>query len=268
VPQKYFSVEDVATFVHHTGATTLPGDPPDLSRGRTVLCVHGAGDNGASFGALLERLGETHSPIAFDQPGHARSGSLDSLGSIPFVASFTRALQRTLGLSRPVLLGHSLGGAVALQIALDAPDSAEALVLVGAGARFELVAGMLDAARKVTEGKARRSFTRDQLSPASEMDAARKMWIENAKTDPRAEYGDLVALSEFDVTERLSEIQLPTLVVVGEDERPAFRAQADLLSGSIAGARLEVIAKAGHVVHIEQPDALADVVLDFLGGLS
>ena len=127
---------------------------------------------------------------------------------------------------------------------------------------------MLDAARKVTEGKARRAFTRDALSPASDLEVARRMWIENAKTDPRAEYGDLLALAEFDVSERLSEISLPTLVVVGEDERPEFRTQADLLSRSIAGARLEVIKKAGHVVHLEQPEALADVVLDFLGGLS
>jgi pimeloyl-ACP methyl ester carboxylesterase len=75
VPEKYVQVEGIATFVRHVGPTTLPEKPPDLSRGETVVCMHGAGGNSGLFTDVLERLGKTHSPIAFDFPGHARSES-------------------------------------------------------------------------------------------------------------------------------------------------------------------------------------------------
>src|SRR5213078_376030 len=52
--QKYFSVGGVPTMIHHRGPTTLPGHPPDLSRGPAVLCVHGAGGNGNEFAGVLD----------------------------------------------------------------------------------------------------------------------------------------------------------------------------------------------------------------------
>ena len=73
MPVKYVSVdgraEHIATFVHHRGATTLPGQPPDTSRGRAILCVHDAGGNGNDFAGLLDALASAgHSPLAYDQP--------------------------------------------------------------------------------------------------------------------------------------------------------------------------------------------------------
>ena len=132
MPHKYFSIDGVATFVHHTGSTTLPDVPPDLSRGETVVCLHGAGGNGGQFQQVLAGLAAEHSPLAFDQPAHGRSAGLDSLGSLERMAGFTRALLGVLGIESPVLLGHSLGGAVALQCALDGGPRVRALVLVGA----------------------------------------------------------------------------------------------------------------------------------------
>ena len=121
MPNKYFSIEGIATFVHHTGPTTLPETVPDLSRGEVVLCLHSAGGNGNHFVSVLPLLAPLHSPIAFDQPAHGRSGELDSLPSIERMAEFTGGLIERLGIERPVLLGHSMGGAVAMRYALDHP---------------------------------------------------------------------------------------------------------------------------------------------------
>src|SRR5262249_52466887 len=86
VPYKYISVGRTATYVPQAGPTTLPQTPPDLGRGRPVVCLHGSSLNQAVFDPLFERLAPQHSPVAFDMPGHGRSGGLDSLPSIEAMA--------------------------------------------------------------------------------------------------------------------------------------------------------------------------------------
>ena len=268
MPNKYFSVDGIATYVHHAPPTTLPGEPPDLSRGESLLYLHGAGGNGSFFGPLMERLGNSHSPIAFDQPGHARSGELDSLGSIDRMAAFSRSLADVLGLAKPVLVGHSMGGAVALQYALDHPDGVRALILIGSFAHLPVPDERVDQVRRVTEGKARREFSRDAYSPATSGDLVRKGIMEDIKTDPRAQLGDILACRDFDARERLAEIGLPVLVLVGEDEIEAIAAACDTLVEGLPNARKVVIPKAGHMAHFEQPDAAAAEIERFLGELS
>ena len=266
--QKYLRIEGIATLLHHTGPTTLPEELPELTRGETVLCLHGAGGNGAVFAGLLERLCEDHSPLAFDQPGHARSGGLDSLGSIERMSSFSVALLDKLGSAAPVLLGHSMGGAVALRTALDQPDRVRALVLVGAGAHAEIPDALLEMERLVTQGRERRQFRREAYSPATSGELMRKGFMQDLQTDPRAGYGDLLALRDWDVRERLGELRTPTLVAVGEDEFPRLRSGSEQLAEGIPGARHLVVPKAGHMLPLEQPEALAEAVAAFLAELA
>lgn len=268
MPQKYFTIEGFATLVHHTGTTTLPEVPPDLSRGECIVCMHGAGGNGAVFGDLMERLAEAHSPIAFDQPAHGRSGGLDSLGSVERMSAFARSLCEKLAIARPVLLGHSMGGAVALRYALDQPEGVRALVLVGSAGRFEVPHEHADQLRRVTEGKERRQFSREAYSPATPPEILRRGFMEDLKTDPRAAYGDLLACRDFDLEARLAEVAAPTLVVVGEDEMPLLKQGSQRLADGIPAARSIEIEKAGHMVPLEQPAKLAEALSEFLGGLS
>ena len=267
MPCKYFSIDGVATFVHHTGSTTLPDVPPDLSRGETVVCLHGAGGNGGQFLDVLAGLAAEHSPLAFDQPAHGRSAGLDSLGSIERMAGFARALLGKLGIERPVLLGHSLGGAVALQCALAATPPVRALVLVGAVVRNPVPDEYLEFARRLSEGKERRRFLREGYAAATPPEILRRGFMEDMKTDPRATYGDLLAAQACDLSDALSGLEVPTLVVVGEEEAAPIVAQADLLVERVGGARKVTIPKAGHMVPIEQPDALCGAVAGFLRGL-
>jgi pimeloyl-ACP methyl ester carboxylesterase len=268
VPHKHFTIDGIATFVHHLGPTTLPDVVPDLSLGELVLCLHGAGGSGGAFAPLLEKLAARHSPLAFDQPGHGRSGGLDSLGSIERMRDFLRAFVEKLALRRPVLLGHSMGGAVALAYALAHPGEVRALVLVGSGARGKIPEALIAALRQVVAGKARREFTRDAFSPATSPEVVRQGIMEDLKTDPRVGLGDLLALQGWSALERLGELRVPTLVAVGEDELERIRAGSDALASGIPGARKVVIPKAGHMLPLEQPQALAESIDDFLAGLA
>jgi pimeloyl-ACP methyl ester carboxylesterase len=260
VPHKYATVEGVATYVHHLGPTTLPERPPDLSRGAVIVCIHASGGNGAVFDEVSQALAQEHSPLALDLPGHGRSGGLDSLGSIERVAAFLGAFLDKWGIAKPVLLGHSMGGAVALELALERPDAVGALVLCSSAARFTGAA--IPAVTRVVEGKERRLFARDAYSPKAAPEVLRRGFMEDLKTDPRALLGDLEACRAFDATEALGRIGVPALVVVGEDDD--MRAQSDLLAARIPGARLQVIAGAGHMLPLEQPQALAQAVAGFL----
>jgi len=266
VPQKYVRVDGVATFIHHVGPTTLPERPPALTRGETIVCLHGAGGNGAVFSDLLARLEAEHSPLAFDRPGHARSGGLESLTSIAQMAEFTRAFCAALGIERCVLLGASMGGCIALETALAAPDLVRALVLVGAGARCEVGDAYLEKLRLVTEGKGRREFNRAEYSAHASPDVMRRGFIEDLKTDPRVVYGNALALRDWSRGADLGRIKCPTLVVVGEDDTE-MRGEAERLAVGIGGAKSVVVPKCGHGVAREQPEALADAVRAFLAEL-
>jgi len=265
VPHKYASVEGVATFVHHAGRTTLPEVVPDLSRGEVVLCLHASGGNGAVFAELLQALAPDHSPLAIDFPGHGRSGGLDSLGSIEAMAGFAGAFLDKWGIARAVVLGHSMGGAVALRLALERPAAVRGLVLCASAPRFTGAA--VPAVSRVVEGKDRRPFFRDAYSPKASPEVLRRGFLEDLKTDPRALLGDLLACRAFDAEADLARIAAPTLVVVGDAEEPAMRAGSERLAAGIRGATLCRVAAAGHMLPLEQPAALAGAVREFLGTL-
>ena len=265
MPSKYATVEGVATFVHHTGRTTLPEVVPDLSRGETLVCLHGSGGNGAVFAECLEAWAREHSPLALDLPGHGRSGGLDSLPSIERMAAFTGAFLDKWGIGRAVLVGHSMGGGVALRLALERPQAVRALVLCASGARFTGAA--IPALEAVVAGRARRPFFREAYAPGASPELLRRGFLEDLKTDPRALLGDLLACRAFDAEAELSRVAAPTLVLVGADEDPEMRARSERLAAGIRGATLCRVRDAGHMLPLEQPAALAAAVGEFLRAL-
>ncbi len=268
MPQKYFTIDGTATFVHHTGVSTLPEQPPICDLGETVLCLHGAGGHLGVFDGLFEALHTSHGLIAFDQPGHGRSARLDSLGSIDRMADFTMAFCDKLGLSEIVLLGHDMGAAVALHCALSRPELVRALVLCAAGDRFDLPETTLEQARRVSEGKERRPFDPTAFSKQTPPDVMRRAFMSGLKTDPRATYGDLLACRDWDDAGRLGDIGQPALVLHGEDDYPWVRDRASALDRALPKSRLDVVAAAGHQILIEAPEKLAGAVDAFLGDLS
>jgi len=267
VPEKYFHIDGVATFLRHTGPTTLPGAPPAPAEGDTLVCLHGAGGNGHLFAGLEPGLAGEHAVIAFDQPGHGRSGELDSLGDVGRMAGFTLQLLDRLDLEQVVLVGHDMGAAVALQCALERPAAVRALVLCSAGDRFELPDATIDEMQRVRDGKARRPFDRSAFSEKTGPDVMKQAFMEGVKTDPRATFADLVACREWKGGERAGEVTVPALVVVGEDDWPWVQEAAGRLAERMPNAVLEPVPAAGHSLLLEAPGPLAERIRRFLAGL-
>jgi len=267
MPTKFAAINGTAVHYFHSGRTTLPDVVPDLSRGELLLFLHGAGSNGNTWHRQLTAFGDSHSPLAFDFPGHGRSGSTEGLKSIDAYGECLGAFVDALRLRPSVLIGRSMGGAIALAYALAHPQQVRGLVLVATAARFDLPQDRLDTWKHVMVGRAQQPFTTDAFSPKTDFAVMREAWMEQVKTDPRVRYYDLVACNALDITERLGEIAVPTLIIAGRDDAFTPLERSEMLHRGIRGSTLVVIDDAGHTVPAEKPAEFNQALSEFLAQL-
>lgn len=233
-----------------------------------MLCLHEAGMGGASFADLLTELEAGHSPIAFDRPGHGRSGGLDSLGSVPAMADHALGLLDGYGLARAVLVGEGLGVAVALELAAAAPDRVAGLVLIGGAASSWDLAGEIESLAAITAGRARREFDRSGYASETDRSVYQKAFGVWVKTDPRATLGDRRAQADWSLGDRSASITAPAVVVIGEQEEDESATAARALAEALPNGSTSTLAGAGRRGVLEQPAALAQLIADFTGGLN
>lgn len=230
----------------------------------SLLCIHGSGGYGAEFLPMLGHLTGLANGAAIDLPGHGISpgpGRASVWDYAQWVADFIAA-----GPVRPVVLGNSLGGAIALALGLGRPELVRGLVLWGTGARLKVLPAILEGLKNDYAATVRMlvGYAYAQGSDPALKDAGGKGM---AQTAPGVLLGDYSACNDFDVMERLAEISLPTLVVCGEEDKLTPVKYARHLAQGIAGASLAVVAGAGHVLHQEKPLESAAALKGFLAGL-
>ncbi|MBI4640876.1 MAG: alpha/beta hydrolase [Candidatus Tectomicrobia bacterium] len=240
---------------------------PTFQRGQTVLFVHGAGGNANPWTPQMRALAKDHTPVAIDLPGHGNSGGIDGLTSIRAYSEFIKKFADTVGLPPFVLVGSSMGGAIALDFGINYPDRAKGLVLVATGAKIPIAAENLKALKDAKDGKARVNPDRAAYSPKTSDEIVRRGWAEMAKTDVKIRYFDMVACNEYDVSGSLKNIKARTLIICGKDDVITPPSYSETLKASIPSAQLELIDDAGHVVNAEKPDPFNAAVTKFLGTL-
>lgn len=270
MPTKYIHVKGHAVQIYYRGKTTLPDVVPDFSKGRRVMLVHGAGSNGHTLHRQVVALSEKHSPVALDLPGHGRSSGIEGLTTVGDYADFIAALLDALQIKSAVILGHSMGGAIAMDLAVRHPSRVEALVLSSTAAKFNLTPEHIEPMRAVSMGRTPQGFATDGYSPKTikeNFDIVREGWMEQVKTDPRVRYGDILACSKVDLRDSIGKIDKPTLVLAGADDKGTTVADAELIVSKIKGSKLEVIPDAGHYSTREQPERFNAVVEQFVGAL-
>jgi pimeloyl-ACP methyl ester carboxylesterase len=240
---------------------------PARRTGQRVLYVHGTGCNARVWEPHMAAIAGAHTPVAIDLPGHGQSPGRGFRGIADYTY-FLVELAKALGWNRFVLVGHSMGGAVALLAALHHADLLDGLVLVDTGARLRvypaLLRGALEAAEAGRTPATDRTWAYASGTPQSVVDALQAL---TADTDPRVTYADWIAADTFDVMRRLSDIRVPTLAVCGAEDRLTPVKYHRFLAAQIPGCRLAIIEGGGHWVFWEQPDAFARTVRTFLDGL-
>jgi pimeloyl-ACP methyl ester carboxylesterase len=270
MPTKYVDVGSYAAYYYHTGRTTLPDVVPDLSHGRTILLIHAAGSNAHTWHNQYDFLGKAHSPVAPDLPGHGRSSGVEALPQISAYTDFVVEFLDALKIKSAVVAGRSMGGAIAMDLALRYPARVEALMLLATAAKFNLPAEWIATWRNVTMGRSGQPFDNAGYSPktiAEHPEIIREGWGEQIRTDPRTRWGDMVAVSKVDLRESIARITQPALILVGRDDTTTPPVDSEFLKSRIKGAKLEVIDDAAHYLTTERPAAVNTAIGAFLDNL-
>ena len=250
----------------------------DSGSGPAVLFIHGILGSQVQWAHLVDEVDVDHRVLVPDLFGHGESAKPTGDYSLSAHAATLRDLLDHLGVERAVVAGASLGGRAAVDLALAAPERVRALVLVGSG-----LAGHRFAEPALFElwDRSEAALERGDHEEAARVEIG--TWVAGMGRGPEAvdpEVGRRVremllaayAHGEADLEEpdppaatRLGVLAVPTLVVVGEHDRPDIYAMADALAGGIAGAERVVLAGTGHLPNLERPAAFNRVVLEFLG---
>jgi pimeloyl-ACP methyl ester carboxylesterase len=232
-----------------------------------VVLIHGAGGTHLYWPPELRRF-PGYCMVALDLPGHGKSTGC-GLQSIVEYAQAVKEWLLALGLHSAIFAGHSMGSAIALTLALEAPEHVAGLILVGAGARLRVTPQLLENAASATTYQNAVNVAMEWsfssgVSPRLKELAAQRM----SETRSSVIYGDFLACNSFDVTASIGEIHQPTLVVCGSEDRMTPVRYSQFLAERIPGASLKVIPEAGHMVMLEKPQLVAEAWLEFLGGVN
>jgi len=159
-----------------------------------------------------------------------------------------------------------MGGAVAQALALAHPESLDGLILVGTGARLRVLPQIFESLR-ASYGEGVRFITDLALSPSASRALKDAVTAQTLETRPEVTIGDYAACDSFDVMQQIGALRVPTLVVAGREDRLTPPRYAEFLARAVPGARLLVVERAGHYVHLEQPDLVNQAIREFLATL-
>ena len=234
-----------------------------------VLLLHAGIADSRMWSPQLDALTSAgHDVLAPDLPGFGET-PLEA-GTIDYVSHAAAQLA-----AAAVVVGCSFGGRIALELALARPELVEQLVLVGAGL------GGWDWSDAAKSGFAEEEAALERGDLAGAAAAQARMWLAADADDDVRELTEAMTLRSYelqlpvenDVTglwpeppavDRLAEVSVPTLIVVGLEDVPDIGAMAAKLAAEIPGARLETIQGAGHLPSLERPEELNRLLLGFL----
>jgi pimeloyl-ACP methyl ester carboxylesterase len=255
-------------------------------RGPLLVLIHGIAGTSATWEDVMSRLGAGHTVLAPDLLGHGDSGKPRGDYSLGAYANMVRDLLEALGRQRATIVGHSLGGGVALQFAYQFPERCERLVLVASGGLgrevhlllraaalpgAETVLPWLSVAGRHSVGRVVHVLGKLGMRASSDLEEAWRSFVSLAEPDARRAFLHTVrgiidlAGQRVDASDRLYLAEgLPTLIIWGDNDPLIPVRHAHEAHERMRGSRLEIFPGAGHFPHRDDPRRFAEVLLDFL----
>lgn len=230
-----------------------------------IIFLHYFGGSSRTWKPVVDLLKDRFRCIAIDLPGFGSSSPLPSPASVERVAGKVNALLEKLRLKKYVLVGHSMGGKIAMQIATASPPTVRQLILVAPSPPTpepmseqetkELLAafGNAQAFEKIAKGLVAEPLVETAL---------KKIVDDNLRIQQPAWADWIEAGSKEDISTTVKKIHAPVLVISGEKD-PNFSTQflQKEVGGHLPGARFVEIKNAGHLLPVEAPEMLAQTIV-------
>ncbi len=233
----------------------------DLNReGVPLIFCHGSGGRHHHWLYQFKELKESANPIIVDLPGHGRSEG-EPENDVTAYSSWLHLFTKTAGLGSALLAGHSLGGAIVLDYALNYPDDTLGLILVGSGGRLRVLPAFLE---ELNNGKVPEALPSYLYGPAASKELLKKGSQEVKDTAASIYYADLCACDKFDVMEELHRIKKPVLMICGSEDRLTPVKYSRYLEEKLPSGQVEIIDDAGHMVMLEKPDHVNRAIGNFI----
>ncbi len=267
--------EEIVTLADGRSIAALVAGPGD---GQKIAFVHGLGGSQSTWQIVLGELAERYRVAAIDLPGHGQSDKSASADySAAALAGAVAEALKALKVTPAIVVGHSLGGAVALHLALEHADAVAGLVLVNStGLGDEIASELLD----LMEGEPGKATARGLLELFFEdqrlvVDRGIDEMAQNQLADGAWAAQQAVAAAAFDrggqrlaTRGQLAEVTTPTLVAWGAKDRVIPLAHAIAAVSVLPDAVLKVLPKVGHVPQVEDAPALARAIDRFARSLA
>lgn len=248
----------------------------DVAADRPVLLLHGFTQTASSWAPVAERLAATgRDVVAVDLPGHGEASAVRA-GLVGAARLVHRTMLRAVGAAAVDVVGYSMGGRVALHVALGYPDVVRRLVLLGASPGIDDPAER--AARQAADERLADRLLREGVAPFLDRWLSQPLFAglspEAAGAEERLAAADAEGLAaslrlsgtgaQAPLWSRLASIRHEVLVLAGEHDAK-FRAIGERTAAAIGDrARVDVVAGAGHAAHLEQPARFTEAVVRFL----
>ncbi len=243
----------------------IEGDMFDRPR-PTIVMIHGAAQNASTWRFQLDLFG--HHPsfnlIALDLPGHGGSGGA-GFYTVREYKELVLEFTEHLNLKNIILIGHSMGGGVAMLLALEHPEIIKACVFVATGAKLSVAEQTLETVKNNYE-----AFC--EISPArmfaeDSADELKQEFKESMlDTGPEVCYWDLIACNEFNVMDMVEKIAVPTIIISADKDILTPAKYGEHLHQKIYGSQLYIVKDSGHFIMQEKAQEFNWMILEFLEG--
>jgi pimeloyl-ACP methyl ester carboxylesterase len=228
----------------------------------TILMVHGAGGRAQIWQNQIPELGKKFHAVAIDLPGHGITPDA-GITSISGYAKWIVNLVDSIFHGGVILMGHSMGGAIIMNTSIIKPDHIRALILVSTGLKLKVAPQFLEGLKSnsaSTVDAIIKYAYHPETSPSVILEGAR--WMKD--TPEEILYNDFNACNEFDMSEDAKGIDLPTLIICGEQDMLTPPKLSNKIKDTINNSTLKLVPSSGHMVMIEKPVEFNRIVLEYI----
>jgi pimeloyl-ACP methyl ester carboxylesterase len=208
----------------------------------------------------LKRCAEV---MLVDLPGRGRSAG-EGRRSIAEYVEVIRSLIVDRALEECYLVGHSMGGLIAMSFAIAHPDLVKGLILIATGARLRVSPEILEWIMVNKERTVRMMMTSMAFSKKTSSAVVDSAIAEMMKTPAETMFGDFFACDHADIMEEVKNVGAPTLVICGTEDRLTPPKYSEYLNRAIRGSRLLSVPDAGHLVPLEKPEEVSRAIEAFV----